>query len=132
MTHGHLGRVNKNGDKWIGVDFDGTLAHNGEPGDETPFDPKRFGLPIMEMVTRVQWMILDGWKVRILTARLEHGLIRQWCIRHIGVALEVTNMKDGDMLALFDDRAIRVERNTGRVCECFPVAKDARKRKGGT
>mgnify|MGYP003353155243 CR=1 FL=1 len=31
--------------------------------------------------------------------------------------LAITNIKDADMVELWDDKAVRVERNTGKVCE---------------
>lgn len=119
---------------WIGVDLDGTLAmYGGFQGIET------IGEPIKPMVDRVKKWIADGKTVKIFTARMHgHGMaligggvadvktpIEQWCLKHIGKVLEVTNAKDFGMIELWDDRCVQVEANTG-----IPVAscKD-RKRK---
>lgn len=114
---------------WIGVDLDGTLAtFGGWKGGE-------IGEPVPAMVERVQQWIREGKEVKIFTARVastgmvnEQGqaddqefvsqqreLIQAWCVRHIGVSLRVTATKDFAMIELWDDRAVRVEMNTGRV-----------------
>lgn len=103
---------------WIGVDLDGTLAHYDEWRG-----PEHIGEPIGPMVERVKQWLAEGQRVKIFTARvykedlpgLNHHIIRCWCEAHIGVALEVTCTKDFTMTQLWDDRAIQVERNTGRV-----------------
>jgi len=104
---------------WIGVDFDGTLAmydywrgihHTGEP------------IPLM--VERVKDWISSGIEVKVFTARLDDGnrefavrIIQEWCLKHIGQELPVTNVKTMSMIELWDDKAVRVEKNTGkRVC----------------
>lgn len=123
----------KNGG-WIGVDLDGTLAtYTGWQG------PDHIGAPIAPMVERVKRWLADGKTVKIFTARMHgHGMpligggtedvrtpIEDWCERHIGQKLEVTNVKDFGMIELWDDRAIQVECNTG-----IPVAScKARKRR---
>ncbi len=110
-------------DGWIGVDLDGTLAHD-EPG--APFHPTKVGPPIPEMVNRVKEWLAEGREVRIFTARAAHQgrvdashkdvieAIEVWCEEHIGQKLEVSNIKDYRMIALWDDRAVQVIRNTGR------------------
>lgn len=119
---------------WIGVDLDGTLAHyEGFQGTE------HIGEPIKPMVDRVRGWLLQGKEVRIFTARMHgHGMpligggvadvktpIQQWCQKHLGTVLEVTNSKDFGMIELWDDRCVQVEANTG-----IPVAScKARKRK---
>ena len=40
--------------------------------------------------------------------------IKEWCLKHIGQKLEVTNVKDFGMIELWDDRAVQVIPNTGR------------------
>lgn len=113
---------------WIGVDFDGTLAHyDGWQGT-------KLGEPIPAMVARVKGWVADGYEVRIVTARvssrnekkrLENGedmweadahraAIEEWCAQHIGVRLPVTAEKDFEMIELWDDRAVQVEKNTGK------------------
>ena len=104
------------GASWIGVDFDGTLA---------VYDPQREGLgePVPEMVARVKDWLVRGQRVKIVTAQASGGYerahmaverIKAWCLEHIGQRLEVTCSKDYSMLELWDDRAVRVEANTGR------------------
>lgn len=109
---------------WIGVDLDGTLAHyDGWKGE------LHIGEPIMPMVKRVQDWLAEGRKVKIFTARVSEGSgdkarasveeirrhIALWCRINIGQALEVTNVKDFNMIALYDDRCREVETNTGKV-----------------
>jgi hypothetical protein len=117
---------------WIGVDLDGTLAeYSGWKGVE------HIGDPIAEMADRVRQWISKGQDVRIFTARVDGGsaalnagnqhgelfkevakirsIVQDWTERHFGVRLEVTNVKDYAMIELWDDRAVCVERNTGRI-----------------
>lgn len=107
---------------WVGVDLDGTLAeYGGWKG------AGHIGKPIELMLARVKLMLHDGIEVRIFTARCSDGdpmtvrEIQEWCLEHIGVALKVTNVKDYSCVAIFDDRAIAVEKNTGKVL-FFPGA----------
>lgn len=105
-------------DAWIGVDLDGTLAHYDGWKGET-----HIGAPIKPMVARVEQWLKEGKKVKIFTARLDarndHRTVKRaiwkWCYEHIGVVLEVTNTKDFGMIELWDDRAVSVEPNTGKV-----------------
>ena len=107
---------------WIGVDLDGTLAHyDGWKG------VNHIGAPIRPMVERVKFWLAAGCTVKIFTARMHgHGKllvgggvedvvtpIQQWCAKHLGQTLEVTNVKDFGMIELWDDRAVQVETNTG-------------------
>ncbi len=106
---------------WIGVDFDGTLAeyHGWVP---------ELGAPVPAMVARVKAWRAEGVPVRIVTARVaseDHCadqilLIEAWCREHIGEVLPITATKDPAMLELWDDRAVTVEPNTGRVI-CHPA-----------
>jgi len=114
-----------NNSGWIGVDLDGTLArYDGWKGVD------HIGEPITPMTVRVKEWLEDGKTVKIFTARVAgHGMvdlstgkpvdaitpIKQWCKKHIGQELEVTNVKDFGLIELWDDRAVRVEMNTGRV-----------------
>lgn len=104
---------------WIGVDFDGTLAIHPPAGTTD-----EFGAPIPAMVERVKQWLAEGREVRILTARVNHdpdvsedqrAMIEEWCLVHIGQILPVTCSKDYGMEVLYDDRAIQVERDTGRI-----------------
>ena len=99
---------------WIGVDLDGTLAkYPSSRGHYT------IGEPIAPMVDRVKAWRADGQDVKIFTARAsvpeEIPAIREWVIKHIGEDLPITNAKDFGMIALYDDRCIQVEANTGRL-----------------
>ncbi len=101
---------------WIGVDLDGTLAFGLVGEVKRP----NIGAPIPDMINIVKDWIRWGYQVRIFTARAakplpdELALIRDWCFAHIGVMLPVTCTKDDDLIEIYDDRAVRVERNTGR------------------
>lgn len=106
---------------WIGVDLDGTLAFEDDwRGIE------HIGEPIPRMVERVKALIADGHDVRIFTARASRlqtdeerttaiRCVEDWCEKHLGKRLPVTNEKDHFLKYFFDDRAIAVECNTG--CE---------------
>ena len=112
--------------KWIAVDFDGTLAKWGCPWPE---DYRATGDPIPLMVERVKKWLAEGEDVRIFTARMDgyhpkdgpipvhlvRKTIEDWCLKHIGVVLPVTNRKDYWCKAIYDDRARRVEQDTGRL-----------------
>lgn len=103
---------------WIGVDLDGTLAHYDEWRG-----PDHIGEPIVPMLNRVKVWIAEGREVRIFTARVSGtpaerlaaiGPIARWCLEHLGCTLDVTHEKDYGMVELWDDRAVQVEKNTGR------------------
>jgi len=100
--------------KWIGVDLDGTLAkYNGFKGINI------IGDPIPEMIDRVRRWIKNGKTVKIFTARVSYGksakkYIKQWLKDNNLPNLEITNIKDPNMTELWDDRAIRVQKNTGK------------------
>lgn len=111
---------------WIGVDFDGTLAH---------YDRWRglshVGEPIKPMCDRVRAWLAEGKEVKIFTARISttdipHEIvahqvrkiktpIQNFCVREFAQTLEITNVKDFDMIELWDDRAVQVEKNTGLI-----------------
>jgi hypothetical protein len=112
---------------WIGVDLDGTLAvYDGWSG------ANQIGEPIQPMLDRVLQWLDDGEDVRIFTARVS-GLfhpndsksyeesktswlaIDAWCKRYIGRSLPITSIKDFNMIALYDDRCVQVETNTGKL-----------------
>ena len=106
---------------WIGVDLDGTLADD----TEKPYRPHVVGAPIPAMIVRVKAWIAGGFEVRVMTARVCDDeqdareeiikAIQDWTHEHIGVRLKVTNQKDYDLIELWDDRAVQIERNTGRL-----------------
>ena len=106
-----LAKAEANG--WIGVDLDSTLAHFD--GDRTTI-----GEPTA-MLARVKRWLSDGEDVRIFTARVsddpdsvQRRMIEDWCREHIGQVLAITCVKDHQMVEMWDDRAVRVERNTGK------------------
>ena len=93
---------------WIGVDLDGTLAIY------PPAERGGIGEPLLPMVEKVRVLVLRGFEVRIFTARQgQDDLIREWCRRNIGYDLAVTDRKDFACIAIYDDIAHKVERNTG-------------------
>lgn len=105
---------------WIGVDLDGTLAeYHGWVGEH------HIGDPIPVMLRRVLEWLGEGREVRIFTARICDGkestlkTIQDWCLKHVGVALPVTNAKDFCMVECWDDRAIQVIPNTGLRADGF-------------
>lgn len=108
---GHIQvRPRDEGEGWIGVDLDGTLATYDEyRGDD------HVGEPIEPMVRRVRKWLHEGRDVRLFTARKPHPAIRRWCVENLGALIPITSVKDQHMQALYDDRVVQVERNTGEV-----------------
>lgn len=98
---------------WIGVDLDGTLAKYDGWKDGA------IGEPVPEMLFRVRKWLADGVRVKCMTARAsdsaEVAKVRAWLDSHGLEAVEVTNVKDFAMVELWDDRAVCVEPNTGRI-----------------
>lgn len=104
---------------WIGVDLDGTLAeYHGWKGI------LHIGKPIPAMVERVKGFLAAGKTVKIFTARWSEVAARdrfkyqlaRWLEHEAGLpVLEVTNVKDFHMDELWDDRAVQVEKNTGKM-----------------
>lgn len=86
------------------------------------------------MVERVLDWHSSGLEVKIFTARVCDeekreaivGAIDAWCLQHLGRVLPVTNVKDYQMIALWDDRAVQVVPNTGKRvgCEHCEMAND--------
>ncbi len=105
---------------WIGVDLDGTLAHYDKWRGE-----RHVGAPIDRMVRSVRRWLAEGKEVRIFTARASGRdpaevlavtqAIDAWCVEHIGQPLKITCCKDYQMVELWDDRCVQVEKNTGRT-----------------
>ena len=106
MSHEHRG--------WIGVDLDGCLAKYEN------WDDGKIGDPVPLMLMRVKLWLKHGRDVRIFTARASTGdkneikRIQDWTEKHLGKRLPVTNVKDFKMEEIWDDRAFRIEKNTGR------------------
>lgn len=110
----------------IYVDLDGTLAKY-----EGWVNINHIGDPIPVMVMRVRRWLFEGRVVKIFTARmsrltspdpearaegrLAEKRIQEWCVKYFGVPLEVTCIKGFDGEEFWDDRAVSVETNTGRI-----------------
>jgi hypothetical protein len=97
---------------WIGVDLDGTLAH--DLGNRSLDE---IGSPIKPMLNRVKKWIAEGKTVKIFTARAsaprEVAAVKKWLAQHGLPDLEVTNAKDLRMIELWDDRCVQVTTNLG-------------------
>lgn len=114
-THG------SNAEEWIGFDLDGTLAkYDGWKG------VSHIGEPVTSMVVVARLLNWLGKKIKILTARVAprddgdggakaRKYIEEWCRKNLGFVPEITHLKDASMVALFDDRAVAIEQNTGKV-----------------
>jgi hypothetical protein len=111
---------------WVGFDLDGTLAvYDGWKGVE------HVGAPVPPMVAIARDFLAAGVPIRIVTARVSvpeqadaaRAAIEAWCLEHLGVVVPVTCTKDFQMLVLYDDRAISVQKNTGR-CLGFTFYRD--------
>lgn len=100
---------------WIGCDLDGCLAEYHGYGDG------KIGKPVPKMLERVKKWIEDGQEVRIMTARAATGnsddikAIEDWLEENDIGGLAITNEKDYEMILLYDDRCVQVEKNTGRI-----------------
>lgn len=113
-------------EEWIGFDLDGTLAkYDGWKGIE------HIGEPVDTMVIIAKMLHRIGKKIKVLTARVaprddgEGGdkakkYVEEWCKKNLGFVPEITYEKDASMAALFDDRAVAVEQNTGKVLGGWP------------
>lgn len=106
-------------------DLNGTLVFH-EKG--TPvFDAEgRFiiGKPVNRMVRRIRRMLSEGMKIKIMSGSVGLGgnkaetaerTIKDWCKEHLGRELEVTATITPRCLGIFNDKAIPIVRNTGRV-----------------
>lgn len=121
-THG------SNDEEWIGFDLDGTLAkYDGWKGID------HIGEPVESQVLMAKLLHWLGKKIKILTARVAprdgendsakaKEYVEEWCRKHLGFVPEVTYVKDASMVALFDDRAVSVEQNTGKILGGWPDA----------
>lgn len=97
-------------------DLDGTIAkYHGWQGEE------HIGDPIPSMIQMIKLLLERGKTVKIFTARAADEnpvaikAIEKWCKEHIGRVLEITCKKDYQTILIFDDRAVTVEENTGRL-----------------
>lgn len=117
IARGDAKRIGSDDGKYVAVDLDKTLAKESKFAGPTVIGP-----PIPAMVERVKKMLADGEDVRIFTARIANDksgaarkAIEEWCKKYIGEVLPVTDLKDGGMKVLYDDKARQVEANTGRL-----------------
>ena len=105
---------------WIGVDLDGTLAeYKGFEGHEN------IGKPVPAMLKLVREWLEDDMKVKIFTARVSGNTadaerarhyVKKWLQEECEITdMEVTCIKDYYMVELYDDRAVQVEFNTGKL-----------------
>jgi hypothetical protein len=114
-----MGLFKKKG--WIGVDLDKTLVKY------TKWNNGNIGEPIPLMMDRVQAWLDQGIEVRIFTARCGNcypdqvkkncSAIQAFCLKHFHRLLPITNEKDQDMIALYDDRAVQMIPNTGQTLD---------------
>ena len=106
---------------WVAVDLDGTLAEGAKH-----IDPLVVGEPRPDVVGSVKDWLRDGVEVRIFTARTSLGkddrdvyavtvAIQDWCEKHIGHRLPVTNLKQHGIIELWDDRAVNPVRANKEV-----------------
>lgn len=102
----------------VAVDFDGTLAHyDGWKG------PGVYGEPIQPMVEKVKALLAEGHEAWIFTARLaglemdeyqaEYHYITNWLNAAGLPSLPMTCIKLKRFTEFWDDRAVRIIRNTG-------------------
>jgi hypothetical protein len=130
-------QVRYGGSPWIGVDLDGTLAH--DLGNKNLHE---IGAPIKPMLNRLRRWIAAGNTVKIFTARASSPrqvvIIKKWLASHGLPDLEVTNVKDLKMIELWDDRCVQVTTNLGeptvqrsrsRFNQSRPVAAHSRNRR---
>jgi hypothetical protein len=100
---------------WVGVDLDGTLARTDNPGHFAP--PYPLGEPVLSMLEMVKSLLAAGVTVKIFSARAcePAGIpaIQDWAERHGLGRLEVTNLKDFNLIRFYDDRAIQICPNLG-------------------
>lgn len=103
------------------IDFDGTLAKQ-----LTPHNPKVAGPPIPRSVKLVKKWMKDNERIVIFTSRVSPSthnsiqiryarkLISAWCKEYLGKSFPITSDK-APQLEIWDNKAHRVETNTGRV-----------------
>ena len=92
---------------WIGFDLDGTLAEHGKYQG-----PDHIGTMIPKMKEILLECIRQGYRVKIMTARMGHAelrdeartIIQDWLEANGLPRLEVTCKKDYKMIRLYDDR----------------------------
>ena len=108
-----------NKDSWIAYDLDGSLAKLTES-----YNPRVIGDPIPASIQRVKEWLSQGLQVKIFTARVSpinpdaaiaREAIRQWSLKHLGAALDITSDKQPQAIEYWDDRAISLVPDTGEI-----------------
>ena len=110
--------------KCIACDLDGTIAQYTKFISHT-----HIGAPIPEMVALMLSYIEQGYTVKIFTARVSDPsqaeaatvAIKKWCLKHLGVELDVTCIKHTNFVKFYDDRGVHVVKNTGECQGEFDV-----------
>lgn len=102
--------------KWCGFDLDGSLR---KITDDFQYDPQLIGPPVPQMLQKLKKHVRAGDKCKIMTARATDPKrvkrIGLW-LRSFGLPkLQVTDKKDQDMIKLYDDRRVSVQKNTGKT-----------------
>ena len=93
---------------WIGFDWDNTLR-------------KKDGKPIKAMVEEAKRLLNLGYDVRLFTAcaydatPLQYENMRDWCKKYLGKHIPIQAHKDHNLFCFFDDKAISIEKDTGRI-----------------
>jgi hypothetical protein len=101
-------------DETYAVDLDGTLAEYGGWKND-----RSVGKPIPAMMDRVKKWMSEGINIVIFTARADDPenipAIIEW-LKDQGLSeLEISNIKTPEMSRFYDDRAVQVEKNTGKL-----------------
>ncbi len=114
--------------RWTGFDFDGTLVF--EEPEWRGFE--HIGEPIKPIVDKLKGYLKQGRIVKIVTARVSQDNeydnyiarrnIYHWLLMYVhddSMAnfphIEIVSGKDMYMDKLYDNRAVQVETNTGRI-----------------
>lgn len=96
----------------IACDFDKTIAFHVD-GQE------KLGNPIPKMLRRIKAHLAAGDNVEIFSARADNPrTVRElgdWTEKHLGVRLPAGNVKKPYYYRFYDDKAVEVEPNTGRL-----------------
>lgn len=104
--------MSKRNKEHIALDFDGTLSeYHGWRGEGN------YGPPIPFMLAKVKKHLALGDKFTIFTARAnrtnEITGIQAWLKQYDLPEFDVTNIKRPQFTQFWDDRAIRINKNTG-------------------
>lgn len=117
---------------WVGFDLDGTLIKHCTQEEVVRYI---LGEPIAEVVQLMHKEKANGYELKIFTARvsmgcnpLEHTMarrifvikqtkaIQEWSKIKFGEIYDVTCQKDFNCIRIYDDRAMRVICDTGKLC----------------